>query len=73
MTDINFIHNYLADSLKQNNENYKNIINATHPYPYVVFVKRMLIKIKSLSNVQTVNIGFILNVMVPLMRSIIPW
>ena len=27
------IQNYLIDSIKQNNDMYKNNINATHPYP----------------------------------------
>ena len=29
----NKFHNYLIESLKQNNDNYKNIINASHPFP----------------------------------------
>ena len=29
----NKIQNYLIESLKQNNDQYKNIINASHPYP----------------------------------------
>ena len=29
----NVIQNYLIESLKQNDDYYKNIINASHPYP----------------------------------------
>ena len=56
------IHNYLIESIKQNNDMYKNTLNATHPNPCGI-CKKNVIKIKRLSCAQTVVTGYILNVM----------
>ena len=59
------IQNYLIESIKQNNDTYRNTINATHPYPCGI-CKKTLTTIKKLFRVQTVNIGYTLNVTVHL-------
>ena len=44
----NTIQNYLIESLKQTNDYYKNVINASHPYPCGICQKNVNINQKAI-------------------------
>ena len=56
------IQDYLIESVKQNNDMYKNTINATHPYRCGI-CKKNVNKNQKLFYALTVLIGYISNVM----------